>query len=234
MLFEFVLESNAPSNLIRTPILKAIFGWKRCALYSRKYGICYVTIYLMTCGTDVAWIEAMVTSITYISYIFAIWQFIWWLAELIWPGTKQWLLASPVFLIYLQYDNLSDDLRIYLARNWATVTYITFISYILAIWQFIYWHAELIWPGTEQLLLTSPLFLIFAIWQFIWWHSELIWSGTEQYFLYWLYPRVTWYSDLFILWRGCIQSCAPEGARYPVCGQAAAGYYSDCPSHRHR
>ena len=38
MLFKFVLESNAPSNLIRTPILKAIFGWKRCALYSRKYG----------------------------------------------------------------------------------------------------------------------------------------------------------------------------------------------------
>ena len=45
MLFKFVLESNAPSNLIRTPILKAIFGWKRCALYSRKYGI-YIYIYI--------------------------------------------------------------------------------------------------------------------------------------------------------------------------------------------
>ena len=41
MLFKFVLESNSPSNLIRTPILKAIFGRKRCALYSRKYGILY-------------------------------------------------------------------------------------------------------------------------------------------------------------------------------------------------
>ena len=38
ILFKFALESNVPSNLIRTPILKAIFGWKRCALYSRKYG----------------------------------------------------------------------------------------------------------------------------------------------------------------------------------------------------
>ena len=26
-------------GLIRTPILKAVFGWKRCALDSRKYGI---------------------------------------------------------------------------------------------------------------------------------------------------------------------------------------------------
>ena len=32
-----VLESNAPSNLMHIPILKAIFGWKRCTLYLHKY-----------------------------------------------------------------------------------------------------------------------------------------------------------------------------------------------------
>ena len=36
-----VLESNTPSNLMRTLILKAIFGCKGCALNSRKYGISY-------------------------------------------------------------------------------------------------------------------------------------------------------------------------------------------------
>ena len=35
----YIRESNAPSNLMRTPILKAIFGWKMWALDSRKYGI---------------------------------------------------------------------------------------------------------------------------------------------------------------------------------------------------
>ena len=37
--FKFVLKSNAPSNLTRIPILKALFGWKRCTLYLHKYGI---------------------------------------------------------------------------------------------------------------------------------------------------------------------------------------------------
>ena len=31
-------NSSLYLNLLRTPVLKAIFGWKRCALYLRKYG----------------------------------------------------------------------------------------------------------------------------------------------------------------------------------------------------
>ena len=37
--FKFVLDSNASSNLMRTPIWKTIFGLKRCSLYLCKYGI---------------------------------------------------------------------------------------------------------------------------------------------------------------------------------------------------
>ena len=52
MLFKFVLESNAPSNLICTPILKAIFVWKRCALCSCKYGNFYQNIAIDTQCTN--------------------------------------------------------------------------------------------------------------------------------------------------------------------------------------